>query len=139
MNKKTLLLLVLSSLLVSFAAQAKPDGAPRDEKGKRPTPEEMFERIDSNKDGSLSKEEFLAAHKKRGENVKEQANKVKDADTNDNGSISKNEAEAAGLKRLVENFDKIDGNDDGEITPKEMKAMRERTGPQDGKGQKKGQ
>ena len=50
--------------------------------------------------------------------------RFKKADTNGDGALSKAEADAAGMKRLSANFDKIDANKDGKITPEEMKAAR---------------
>jgi Ca2+-binding EF-hand superfamily protein len=48
------------------------------------------------------------------------------ADTNKDGALSKAEAQAAGMNRLVENFDAIDTNKDGKITLEEMRAAWER-------------
>lgn len=117
-----------------------------------------FNRIDSDSSGEISKAELETARdrmennrkEKKGQRGKKCASQLKNADTDSNGNISKAEAEAAGLKRLVENFDKVDGDGDGEVTKQEMRAMQQRKGPQDcedpkncnasknGKGQKGG-
>lgn len=81
-----------------------------------------FDAIDTNKDGKLSKEE-LAAHRK-GEHGKHAAKfkeKFNAADTNHDGALSKAEADKAGMKRLVANFDRIDANKDGKVTPDELR------------------
>jgi Ca2+-binding EF-hand superfamily protein len=48
------------------------------------------------------------------------------ADTNKDGALSKAEAQAAGMHRIVDNFDAIDTNKDGKITPEELRAAWER-------------
>jgi Ca2+-binding EF-hand superfamily protein len=60
--------------------------------------------------------------------------KIKEADTDQNGNISKAEAEAANLERILEHFDELDADGDGEITRDEMKAARQGKGPRGGKG-----
>ena len=44
------------------------------------------------------------------------------ADTNKDGFIDKAEADA-GLPRVAKNFDKLDANNDGRLSPDEFKAM----------------
>lgn len=107
---------------------------------------ENFAEIDADGNGELTKEELKAAHKERGgerggernqargERAKQGMQKIKAADTDENGSISKAEAEAANLERLLENFDELDADGDGEITRDEMKAARQGKGPRGGKG-----
>ncbi len=152
MNKKSLLLLILSAALLPLGAQAKPEGVPADGKGKKgpPSPEQIIERmdadkngtiskeeakgplaknfdkIDANSDGQLDKKELRTVQKKRQKQAKEAGKKLKEADTDGNGSISKDEASAAELKKLVEHFDKIDADSNGEISKEEMRAMRQK-------------
>ena len=161
MNTKSLLQLVIVAALLPFAAQAKPEGAPADGKSRKgpPAPEEIiermdadangtisedevkgplaqhFEEIDANSDGQLDQEELSTAHQMRAENAKAKGKKLKDADSDENGSISKDEASDAGLEKLVEHFDKIDADGDGEVTKEEMRAMRGKG--KKGKGNKK--
>ncbi|MDQ8206282.1 hypothetical protein QEH52_02100 [Coraliomargarita sp. SDUM461003] len=152
MNTKSLILLVLSSSLIGITAQAKPEGEPRDNPGKRPSPQELFQRLDADEngtlsleevkgplaeqfdkidadgDGELTKKELIAANKDRRQAGKDKGpqrrgQNIKAADTNEDGSISKAEATEAGLERLLEHFDEIDADGDGEITREEMKAM----------------
>ena len=61
---------------------------------------------------------------RKGRKGGDRAERFKKADTNGDGALSKAEADAAGMKRLSANFDKIDANKDGKITPEEMKAAR---------------
>ena len=56
------------------------------------------------------------------------------ADKDGDGALSKAEAEAAGMKRLVENFDRLDANKDGKVTREEMRAAR--PGPRGGPASK---
>jgi len=48
--------------------------------------------------------------------------RLQSADTNKDGFIDKAEAEA-GLPRVAKNFDKLDANDDGKLSPDEFKSM----------------
>jgi len=91
---------------------------------------EGFADIDADGNGELTREELHAHKKKR---MAERRGKAKDADTDGNGAISSDEAAAAGMQRLVENFDKIDADGDGEVTRKEMQQLRHAKG---GKGKK---
>ena len=49
--------------------------------------------------------------------------RIKAADADANGTISNNEANQAGLDKLVEHFDKIDSDGDGEITKQELRNL----------------
>ncbi|WPJ95634.1 EF-hand domain-containing protein [Coraliomargarita algicola] len=169
MNKKSLLLLVLSTSLLGFTAQAKPDGEPGEAKGKRPSPQEIFQRMDSDENGTLSLEEVKGplaehfdkidadgdgqitpkelriAHQKRlkgekgpkgekGQGAERRGPNLKEADSNEDGAISKAEATEAGMERLLEHFDEIDADGNGEITREEMLAMRKGKGPKGPRG-----
>ena len=102
------------------------------QKGDRPSGEERFNAMDADKNGSISKEEWMAAHAKRTEAMKEKLGDKFNAD------------EAA--KRGEGFFTKADANGDGAISKDEMKAahekMREHGGPGKGPGhhgEKKGE
>lgn len=68
---------------------------------------------------------MLAEQRKR---IKARAQKrqaqLLEIDTNNDHLISKEEAEKSNKKGLIKNFDKIDTNQDGFISPKELKALR---------------
>jgi Ca2+-binding EF-hand superfamily protein len=85
---------------------------------------EHFDEIDSNKDGKLSKDElkahFAASHAKAHEKFEA---KFKAADKDGDGTLSKEEAQAAKMPHIVKNFDAIDANKDGKVTPEELRAF----------------
>lgn len=98
-----------------------------------------FDAIDTNKDGKLSKEELAAHHKgERGRHAAKFKAKFDAADTNHDGALSKAEADKAGMKRLVANFDRIDANKDGKVTPDELRLAMQQNhrhgGPNAGSG-----
>lgn len=82
----------------------------------------MFKEIDTNKDGFISKEEMQAHHKamheKRGEMMRE---KWKAADKDGDGALSRAEVEAGNMPMLARDFDKLDKNKDGKLTPDEVR------------------
>jgi Ca2+-binding EF-hand superfamily protein len=148
MNTKSLLLLILGAALLPLASQAKPEGPPTEGKRTPPSPAKILERLDADQNGSLSKaeakgplaknfdtvdadgngklssDELAASQKKLREKVRETGKKLKEADTDGNGAISSDEAAEAGLEKLVEHFDKIDADGDGEVSKEEMHEMR---------------
>jgi hypothetical protein len=95
----------------------------------------MFDALDTDKNGQISRNEFMAKHDmkkgqmgkhdrgdKRGKWGKHDRGGMQGmADTNKDGSISKAEFTAAALAR----FDKNDANKDGTVTAEERKAARE--------------
>ncbi|MBL8382998.1 MAG: EF-hand domain-containing protein [Burkholderiales bacterium] len=103
---------------------------------------ENFDKLDANKDGKVTREEMRAARGMHGDHHKgdgkgprgERGERMKAADKDGDGALSKAEAEAAGMKRLVENFDKLDANKDGKVTREEMRAAR--PGPRGGPASK---
>ena len=83
------ILAIAASLSYGEDAPAKPD------KPKHLTPEEMFKKLDTNNDGSLSLEEFKASPKAQKDPAKaEEPFKKMDADSN--GSVTLEEFKAAG-------------------------------------------
>jgi Ca2+-binding EF-hand superfamily protein len=110
-------------------------------------PNAAFDRLDANKDGSISRDEFTKDHEQRAEQRKEWREEhragAKDgkearhamrmhhgggfggrmmtmADTNKDGKVTMAEAEAM----AVRHFDQMDANKDGQVTPEEHKAAR---------------
>lgn len=85
---------------------------------------EHFDEIDTNKDGKLSKDElkthFAAYHAKSHEKFEA---KFKAADKDGDGALSKDEAQAAKMPHIVKDFDAIDANKDGKVTPDELRAF----------------
>ena len=140
--------MLLSATLITLNSQAKPEREDRDENSVRPTPDQIierldsdgsgsitgdeakgfiakyFDRIDANGDGEISEEELLHARENRGQKPKQGREDIKAADTDQNGAISIDEAAEAGLKKMVENFDRIDTDGDGQISEKEMRQLR---------------
>lgn len=115
----------------------------------RRDPNAAFDRLDANKDGTISRDEFAKAHEERIEKrieIREQRKEaVKDgklpdkrgrmhrmgggmmsgrmivmADTDNDGKITLAEAETMALKH----FDEMDTNHDGQVTPEERRAAR---------------
>lgn len=93
----------------------------------------QFERIDTNKDGQLSRDELKAAKKahkhahRKGHKADRQtkaAERFRHADTDGDGAISRAEAEK-NAPRLAKKFDLIDANKDGKLTQEELRAYRE--------------
>lgn len=92
-----------------------------------------FDAIDTNKDGKLSKDELAAHHKTmRGKHAGKFKERFAAADTDHDGALSKAEAEKAGMKRLVADFDRIDANKDGKVTPDELRSAVRQHGPHAG-------
>ncbi len=91
----------------------------REEAAKFPRLAKNFERIDTNKDGFLGKEEIHA------QRAKMAAARLKAVDKNDDGKISRAEAEA-NAPRLAKNFERIDSNQDGQLSRDEIIAARKK-------------
>ena len=112
-------------------------------------PNTAFDRVDTNKDGTISRDEFAKAHEQRiekrveirkqrqevakgGKSADKQAWRMQHgmggmggrmivmADTNKDGKITLAEAQAMALQH----FDKMDANHDGQVTPQERRAAR---------------
>ena len=149
MSAQSLLLLVLSAAILPLLIQAKPNGAQRDRDNVRQPPsiEQVFARLDANASGGISIDEAVgpleghfdqidtdgngeitgyelkASRAKRFERGIEMRERIKAADADGNGAISIKEANEAGLDKLIEHYDKIDSNGDGEITKAELKNL----------------
>ena len=149
MNAQSLLLLVLSAAILPLLIQAKPNGAQRDGDNARQPPsiEQVFARLDANASGGISVDEaegpleghfdqidtdgngeitgyeLKASRAKRFERGIKMRERIKASDADGNGTISSNEANEAGLDKLIEHFDKIDSDGDGEITKQELKNL----------------
>lgn len=84
------------SAVTSFAAEGDAPKKPEGDKGKpKMTPEEMFTKKDADKDGKISKEEFLKGSKDAAKSEATFTKKDKDKD----GSLSKEEFTAAPKKK----------------------------------------
>jgi Ca2+-binding EF-hand superfamily protein len=85
-----------------------------------------FDRVDRDRDGSVSREE-LAAHLQSGKPRSRAAadggfaEHFRRADTDSDGALSRGECER-GLPRLATKFDQIDRDRDGRLTGEELKA-----------------
>ena len=144
--------MLLTSTLVTLNSQAKPAREDRDENRLPPTPDQIIERLDSdgsgsitedeakgfmakyfakidaNSDGEISEEELLYVRETRGQKPKGARKDIKTADSDGNGTISIDEAGDAGLEKMVENFDRIDADGDGEISKEEIHQLRKQMG-----------
>jgi Ca2+-binding EF-hand superfamily protein len=100
------LILTLTALFVSASLVMSADEPkkPEEGKGKRPSPEEFFKKLDANGDGSVSKDEYLASPR------------------------AKQDPAKAG-----ENFAKMDKDNDGKLTKEEFAAMAKARGNGKGK------
>lgn len=107
-------------------------------------PNAAFDRLDANRDGAISRDEFAKAHEERIEKrieIREQRKEARNdkgdrgelrahrlgggrmivmADSNHDGQITLAEAEALALQH----FDQMDANHDGQVTPEERRAAR---------------
>ena len=96
--------------------------------------DKMFSEIDTNKDGYISKDEMQAHHKKMREQMQSRMQeRWKAADKDGDGALSRAEVDVAGMKMLSRDFDKLDKNKDGKLTPDEVRdgmMMRHRGGMQ---------
>ena len=70
-------------------------------------------------------------------NHAERGERFANTDLNGDEQLSLEEVESAGATRLVKHFDKIDSNDDGQLTKDELKAAHKKRG-KGGKGGAKG-
>jgi hypothetical protein len=119
MKKTPIALLAAATILASTAVIASSDGPG----GHKNRGEHRFLQHDSNADGSISKDEYLAR----------QAERFKEADLNKDGSLTKQELEAVMIKKISERikgrmgkrFTRLDADENGQISDEEMMAHAE--------------
>lgn len=99
-----------------------------------PKQRERFEKADLNRDGSLTQDELKQAHQhnkqmhqerraKGREKMHAAREKLQSLDTNKDQAFTRAEL-GNQMPKLLENFDVIDGNNDGKITREEMRIAR---------------
>lgn len=92
------LIMTLTALFVSASLATAADEPKKGEgkgDGKRPNPEEIFKRLDSNSDGSVSKDEYMAGPRAKQDPAKGAENFTK-LDKDKDGKLTKEEF-AAGM------------------------------------------
>jgi Ca2+-binding EF-hand superfamily protein len=94
----------------------------RQEAAALPMISKHFDQIDANHDGQVTVEELKAFHEQQ------RAAHWKKVDTDGDGRISRAEAQA-NAPRLAEQFDQLDANNDGFLTPDELAAAHSRHHP----------
>jgi Ca2+-binding EF-hand superfamily protein len=81
-----------------------------------------FKQLDANKDGKVTQEEMDAMHKKMMDKCKPRyEDRFKEVDVNGDGMLSKEEAEI-GMPMVFAHFDETDTDKDGKISRAEMDA-----------------
>jgi Ca2+-binding EF-hand superfamily protein len=92
--------------------------------GSMPYIAENFDKLDSNSDGQVSREEMMQhrMHSKK-EWKREFRDRWTAADKDGDGALDLAEAQT-GMPRLAENFSSFDTNNDGKVTQQEMRAHR---------------
>lgn len=85
-----------------------------------PRLQERFEAIDTNKDGSLDRQEMQAAREKRG--AKSVSERIAQLDKNNDGKLSKDETPQG----LQKHFEEVDLNKDGFVDAQELEAARQK-------------
>jgi Ca2+-binding EF-hand superfamily protein len=87
---------------------------------------DRFDKLDTNADGQLTREEMHAARKHGHEQARaDRVERFKAADANGDGGIDLAEAQT-GLPKLAEKFSAVDADNDGKVTPAELKALHRR-------------
>lgn len=83
--------------------------------------DKWFEQMDTNHDGKITREEMEAAHQKMAVQAMGRfKERFDEADANHDGALSKEEAQK--MPFLAQHFDEIDANHDGKVTMDEIKA-----------------
>jgi Ca2+-binding EF-hand superfamily protein len=91
-----------------------------------------FDKLDADHDGMITQAEMKAAAESRREEMKAaMAERFKAADKNGDGLLSKEEA-AASMPRLAQSFDRLDTNKDSQLSPEELAAARQHFGHRKG-------
>ncbi|WP_375239842.1 EF-hand domain-containing protein [Aurantibacter sp.] len=94
------------------------DEASNDKRGKI---SEMFDKIDTDSNNSISLEELEASLENRGPKRKSAKELIKELDDNKDGTLNELEIAAKKNIRLMNYFKKIDINNDNELDKKELK------------------
>jgi Ca2+-binding EF-hand superfamily protein len=98
-----------------------------EEMQKNPEHRARFDKVDLNHDGGLTVDEMKQAHqemkKHRHERHAEMREKIQRMDVNQDQALTRAEI-GNQMPKLLENFDIIDGNNDGKITRDEMQIAR---------------
>lgn len=93
--------------------------------------DKRFKELDANHDGKISREEMDAAHKKMAGQMREHLKqRFDEADANHDGALSKDEAQK--LPFVAQHFDEIDANHDGKVTFEELQAAHDKMHGQGG-------
>jgi Ca2+-binding EF-hand superfamily protein len=87
--------------------------------------DKWFKEMDANHDGKITREEMDAAHQKMAEQMRGQMREqfkkhFAEADANHDGALDKEEAKK--MPFVAEHFDEIDANHDGKVTMDELEA-----------------
>jgi Ca2+-binding EF-hand superfamily protein len=86
---------------------------------------EWFARLDKDNDGQLTSEEMQAAHGEWREHRDDLRDKFTAADKDGDHALNLAEAQVA-FPKIAENFGTLDTNNDGKVTPEELRAVRHR-------------
>lgn len=116
---KTLHTFAIASLLLGLAqtANAAHDGTDHDMGMMH---HHSWQDADANKDGAITRDEFVASHKTRSDDM------FTKLDTNKDGTISRDEFTSRHEARVEKMFTKLDANKDGKIDASEQKTMQDK-------------
>lgn len=110
--KKLFLYTLTTAFILTGASYAMADNHERPDKGA------MFEKLDTNSDGSISMDEFAAKKMKHKKDKKEKHGKmIEKIDQNGDGVLSEDEF----ISKSKERFAELDANKDGKVTAEEAK------------------
>lgn len=87
--------------------------SPQSPQSPQSPPMPFFRGMDTNNDGAVSQDEFLAAHQRGGKGYGA-------ADQNNDGVVSRDEFLQAGQQRREARFQQLDRNKDGQLTQEEL-------------------
>lgn len=103
----------LLPLAAALALAAVPVAAQQGAPGQQTRPMPFFQALDTDNDGAVSREEFLAGHQRRGQGYAA-------ADQDGDGVISRDEFMRAGQQRREARFKQLDADNDGRLTQQEL-------------------